>query len=181
VGSAPVTSESRKSGRASGIGRASEPRISNFRSSIRLVVRERVLIRGHGAPSRAWWSWPKISIVPPAQEHSYHNQCKALKDRLRPAIGKLEARLRTVEGTLQLSWDSRFDVDHERAVQHCRGHAPGCVIESSKGLRIDDEAWLAYLAELKDERVRLVDELKPLRDEYARELVKVEELLGHWL
>ena len=131
---------------------------------------------GRREKAAAWLREP--SHLPPARCHS---QRKSLNARLRPGIDRLESRLKTIDGVTALEWETHMDPQHKHAVNHCRAHAKSCVVESGRGPRIDNDAWLAYLAELKDERVRLVDELKPLRDEYARELVKVEELLGHWL
>ena len=119
--------------------------------------------------------------LPPAQQHIYHSQRRALNEHLRPPIDKLESRLKTIDAVTELQWETRMDPAHESAVNHCRAHAKSCVVESGRGPRIDFDAWLAYLAELKNERVRLMDDLTPLRDKCARELAKVEKTLDHWL
>ena len=127
----------------------------------------------------AWLREP--GHLPPAQQHIYHSQRRALNEHLRPAIDKLESRLKTIDGVTKLEWETHTDPQHQTAVNHARHHAPAVVSENVKGPRIDGDRWHAYRNELKNEGVRLVGELKPLRDEYAQELAKVEKLLDHWL
>ena len=127
----------------------------------------------------AWLRQP--TNLPPAEQHIYHSQRGALNARLRPGIDRLESRLKAIDAVTAMRWETPTDPQHQTAVNHARNHAPAVVTESAKGPRIDDDRWHAYRNELENERVELVQQLRPLKQQYGRELETVEKMLVYWL
>ena len=122
-----------------------------------------------------------VDALPAHVRCAYQSMQKQLNKRLRPAIGKLESRLRTIDAVTAMRWETHVDPQHQNAVNHARHHNPAVVTESAKGPRIGDDRWHAYRNELENERVELVQQLRPLKQQYDRELETVEQMLDHWL
>ena len=122
-----------------------------------------------------------IDTLPTHVRDGYKSMHKQLNNRLRPAIGKLESRLKTIDGVTGMRWETHIDPQHQNAVNHARHHNPAVVSENVKGPRIDDDAWVRYRNELENERVELVQQLRPLKQQYDRELETVEKMLDYWL